>query len=149
MPQPPVWTTPLMSFLLAQHNCRARHSSSGSPRNPRNERKSSLVAQMLWCSKWWLIKMLWKAFLEMQEPALRRGWSSQIPFCWQREGSRNSFNCCSKFTSWCLSSSSQESPRDTNQHLAGWTDSFLAKLMLQPYFVVIPFEISKDQKHKL
>lgn len=29
------------------------------------------------------MKMLWKAFLEMPDPVLRRGWSSQIPFCWQ------------------------------------------------------------------
>lgn len=115
-----------------------------------DERKSSLVFQMLWCSKWCLTKMLWKAILEMPDPALKRGWSSQIPFSWQiqRELGIPS-TAAAKFTSWCLSSSSQESPTHRNQHLAGWTDSFLVKLMLQPYFVVILFEISKDQKHKL
>lgn len=155
MSQLPVWTTPLMSLLWHSTrltDCRDRHSSSGgcsgSPRNPS------------WARSWWkkissgalsdFIQMLWKAFLETPDPALKRGWSSQIPFYWHIQGEVGIPSIpAAKFTSWCLSSSSQQSPTDTNQHLAGWTDSFLVQLMLQPYFAGILFEISKVQKHKL
>lgn len=79
---------------------------------------------MLWCSEWCLIKMVWKASLK-GDACTEEGMELQIPFCWQiQRGSGNSFNCCSKSRSWCLSSSSH-----TNRHK--WTFSRMDRQLLR------------------